>query len=231
MPMVQLTSRNYQRWSFDTQQTLGAKELWKTVTGDNKLEEDETKVKERDAWYTKDFAAKAVIARTLDDEHHAFVRSCGTAQEMWNKLKSIHQSSVNWNVDQLSQEYNLLKFNPGTRVNQYFSQLSVILQRLEDAKEKVSDRLVLAKVLTDLPPEYDSLKQSWRLMASQDKEKKLTLDELQAQLNALEKEADAKVMEDPGSSKALKFGNKGTGNEEQSAQVQKEAVLWKVFQL
>lgn len=211
VPVVMLTSKNYQRWSYDIKQTLGSKELWEIVTGEETINPDESKVKERKEWRKKDFSAKAVIGRSLDDQHHAFVRSCDTAKDMWEKLKRINQSGVEWNVDQVSNEYNLLKFAPGMTVNAYFSELSVILQRLETAGEKVSERLVMSKVLTDLPPEYTSLKQSWRLMATQNKDK-MTLDELQAQLNALEKESDAEVLQETGPSKAFTVNSGKPGN-------------------
>ena len=223
--VVQLNSKNYQRWQFDLEQVLGAKELWEVVSGKENCPLDPN-IKPEDAaadwvqpaprdaskddaikkWKKKDFQAKAVIAGSLDDEHHSFIRACVSSRDMWEKLKSIHQSSVDWDVDQLSSEYNALKFDPGTRVNAYFSELGIILQRLEFAGETISERLVLAKVLKDLPTEYASLKQSWRLLVKQSGGK-MTLGELQAQLNALEKESEAGLQEEASSMKALKTGH------------------------
>lgn len=101
-----------------------------------------------------------MICKSLDDEHHAFVLDCDTSKAIWDKLAAIHSTGTGWSVDQLFKKYNQLKFMPGQRVNACVAELTVIMQRLATAGEKISDKLALSKVLSELQQEYNTLQQS-----------------------------------------------------------------------
>lgn len=75
-------------------------------------------------------------------------------------------------------------------VSSYFSGLLIIKQKLESIGEKVTDAALIAKVINDLPKNYDFFRQSYRIAAAAGTV--LTLSNIQAQLQVIEQDVNNK---------------------------------------
>src|ERR1700685_17735 len=90
-----LSKETYQRWKFDVTALLEAEEVWDIVSG------VEVEPMTRDAthktWKKKDSQAKGIISMSLDEEHHAAIRTCQSSSAMWVKLVSMREQSSETN--------------------------------------------------------------------------------------------------------------------------------------
>ena len=66
----------------------------------------------------------------------------------------------------LHQQYYKYKFDSGMNMSVYLSGLNVLLQKLEAISEKVDQSAVIAKIINDLPSEYDHFRHSWNLTSA-----------------------------------------------------------------
>ena len=180
-----LTVSNYQRWKFDVIALLESKGLFDYVNGIVVKPE----LNENDAltnWKMNDAKAKSLLSMTLDDEHHGLIRSCGTSKEMWDAIINYREQSSSTNKILCHQQFYEHRFKPGDTVSNYLSELTVIIKKLKDLKVDIVDETIMAKIVNDLPKEFESFRTSWRLGAVGGLN--LNLDGLKAQILVAERE-------------------------------------------
>ena len=177
--VIQLSSTNYQRWKYEVQAILESKEVMDIVDGTEARPTDPNKLK---AWRKGDATARMVLSRSLDEEHHSFIRACKTSAEIWTTLVTIKERTNSSTKLIASQDFAALRFDPGTTVGSFLAAFNAIVGKMESSGIKVEDSTKIGKVLHCLPTEYDSFRQSWRLT----KDDKATFTDLQSQLLATE---------------------------------------------
>ena len=177
--IIQLTSTNYQRWKYEIQAILESKEVQDIVDGTEAKPTDPSKLK---VWRKGDATARMVLSRSLDEEHHSFIRACKTSAEIWTTLVTIKERTNSSTKLIASQDFAALRFDPGTTVGSFLAACNAIIGKMESSGILVDDATKIGKVLHCLPMEYDSFRQSWRLT----KDDKATFTDLQSQLLATE---------------------------------------------
>ena len=191
-----LTDKTYQRWKYDIAIVLTSRGLLKMANGDelppdapgdDATEAAKAAYKKRfDAWLTKDAKAKEVVIRSLDDKHHDMIRSCLTAYEILKTIKTLHEQKTASNLFEAQRQYHDLCWTTGTTALEYVSRVKVVASKIEALGEKVSEAMLMAKILNDLPPEYEMLKEAWEVTAMS-RGAVLKLDDLISQLIRHEK--------------------------------------------
>lgn len=176
----QLNQDNYQRWKYDVQTIMKSKGVLKVAQGTEK--EPTTDKTAIENWEKKDATAMMILAKSMDDEHHTFIRSCTTAAEIWSTIVKLKEQSSASTLLLTSQEYHSLQWESGMTVSSFISRLNVIAGKLETLKAKPNDQMLIGKVVHCLPPEYESFRQSWRLISTSSS----TFSDLQAKLIAAE---------------------------------------------
>lgn len=179
--MLQLNGANYQRWKYEILATLEFKGVLDVVNG------TEAKPAATDAaglkdWKKKDAQARSIISKSLDDTHHSYIRDCPSSKEIWDKIKSMKEASSISGQLFANQAFHAFKWEPGMSVGSFISSLNVVVENLRSQGGQLETPTILGKVIQCLPKEFDSFRQSWRLMASKDS----TLAQLQQQLLAVE---------------------------------------------
>ena len=182
-----LSVSNYQRWKFDVIALLESEGLMDYVNG-ILVKPESNFNSELTNWCMNDAKAKSLISVTLDDEHHALIRSWGTSKEMWDVIINHREQSTSMNRLLCHQLFYEHKFKRGDSVGNCLSELQVIVKKLQDLGVELPNETIAAKIVKDLPKEFDSFRTSWRLGAVGGLE--LSLDSLKAQLLVAEKEVD-----------------------------------------
>lgn len=180
-----LTKANYQRWSFDLKTVLQAKGVAKHADGSVKYE-DQDNEKDQEAWLEKDGKAKVIILRTLDDEHHAMVRDCGTSAEILSKVKDLFERSSIQTKQSAWKAFFGCHFVESMSVSAYAALLNQRKQALETLKEKVSNDQLIGKILDELPSRFESFLNAWNVAADTETIQNVTWDSLVKQLVAVE---------------------------------------------
>ena len=201
--ILQLTSNNYQRWKFEVSAILESKEVLDVVNGTLKLPDD-TKVLEVKDWKKKDALARTILSKSLDDDHHNFIRSCLTSKDMWSTIVSLKEQATVSTKLLANQEFHSFKWESGMSVSSFLSQLNVIAGKLESLDAKQDESSLIGKVIHCLPQEFDSFRQSWRLTSTGDS----TFTKLQSELLAAE--ADMKARDPLASATGDAFYGKGS---------------------
>lgn len=109
---------------------------------------------------------------------------------MWDTIVSLREQNTETNKYLVNQEFHQYRFDSSMTVSSYFSGLLIIKQKLESIGEKVTDAALIAKVINDLPKDYDFFRQSYRSAAASGTV--LTLSNIQTQLQVIEQDVSIK---------------------------------------
>lgn len=96
---------------------------------------------------------------------------------MWSKLKSVYDKESVVSIHLLQQKFFLMDFQ-GESVSSYISKIEEIRNKLKQAGEKLSDRMIMTKILMSLPEKYKHFTSAWESVP----EDKQTLGELTSRL-------------------------------------------------
>ena len=184
--LPRLTVSSYQRWKFDMVAVLESRGLLEYVNGQSvKPELTTLNADAARKWTMEDAKARSLISVSLDDEHHTLIRSCNTSKEIWDCLINYREQSSATNKFLCHQQFYELRFKPEDTISSYLSELSLSVKRLKDLGTELAEETITAKVINDLPNEYESFRTSWRLGAVGGL--KLAFKDLQAQLLVAER--------------------------------------------
>lgn len=184
-----LTKENYQRWKFDIRAALESIEVFEIVDGSSVcpvLLADNSNANAVSVWKKSDARARLIISSSLDADHHAAIRACLTSKQMWDTIVSLREQNTETNKYLANQEFHQYCFDSSMTVSSYFSGLLIIKQNLESIGEKITDAALIAKIINDLPKDYDFFRQSYRIAAAAGTV--LTLSNIQAQLHVIEQD-------------------------------------------
>ena len=135
-------------------------------------------------WATKDARAREIIARSLDERHHEMIRSQLTAARMLKTFEVLYEQKSASNVFQATREFHELKWSSDSTPIAYIARLQGAAAKLAALGEPVSDAMVIAKVMSELPARFSILKESWEISTLGGS--KLTINDLTSQLIRLE---------------------------------------------
>ena len=207
-----LTATSYARWKFDIQIILEVRDVWKVACGRDKLpaapkkpttaadgdEKSETRKAaelkyQKDCadhkvivadWTAKDAKAREILSRSLDDRHHEMIRSAVTAVGMLSTLQQLYEQKSTSNVFMATREFHELKWSSDTTAMSFVARLKGIASKLDSLGEKVSDAMLMSKIINELPAAYQILKESWEINTLSGSN--LTVNDLLSQLVRME---------------------------------------------
>ncbi|XP_031332371.1 uncharacterized protein LOC116162795 [Photinus pyralis] len=182
IPVLKLNNENWVIWKFQTTVMLKGQGLFEVVTG--QLQKPTEGVDEISKWLRNDAKAQELIVTRIEQGPLTHLLSCETSKEMWSKLKSVYDKESVVSVHLLQQKFFLLDFGSDS-VSQYISKLEEIRNKLKQAGETLSERMIMTKILMSLPERYKHFTSAWESVP----EEKQTLDELTSRLLVEEERA------------------------------------------
>ncbi|KAL1235363.1 Gag-Pol polyprotein [Trichinella spiralis] len=91
---------------------------------------DESEIK---AWKKIDALARSIISRSVDDFHHAIIRSCKTSKEMMDCIVRIKKEATISSKLLVSSEFYAYTWKPGMHVASFIAGLNVIVNKIRSS--------------------------------------------------------------------------------------------------
>ncbi|KRX33510.1 hypothetical protein T05_4029, partial [Trichinella murrelli] len=134
---------NCKRSFFEIEAFLEARDCLDVVGGETVCPpKDESEIK---AWKKRDALARSIILRSLDDFHHAFIRSCKTSKEMLNCIVKIkEQVTVSSKLLVLS-DFHAYTWKPGMNIASFIAGLNVIVNKMQSLQIELDDEIIIGK--------------------------------------------------------------------------------------
>lgn len=174
---------NTQLWKYQIQNVLIANDLLdvvdstrtKPVADSYKPNDKKNEIRK----FIKDDArAKVLIIGTMTDKQAGKFLACETANAIWLKFAFLYEQKSETSKLSLLHKFNGLVMSPSESVGDYITRVPNVARNLADIKEKVSEPMLMAKILGGLPRKFDSLVVAWDSVASD----KQTMENLEEQL-------------------------------------------------
>lgn len=148
----------FSTWKFQVKILLKASDLFDmvTVTGGQRPVPDVD-----NKWIKADCKAQKVIVTTVGQQPLMHLITCETAREMWTKLESVYEQKSCTNIHLLQQRFYSFNKDPNESVAMCISKLENIVRQLKDFGERISDSMVITKILMVLPPSYSHFYSAW----------------------------------------------------------------------
>jgi hypothetical protein len=147
-----LTTSNYKVWSELTTEALKGRAVWEYTQGEVARPEDKDQLQ---IWVQNNAIASGIIKGTLTDSQLGHVMGIESAQEVWDKLKTIHQSDGTARVRSLLGEF--MRYRLVTTIDDGASALTRIQNEIGNLKttSRPSEDMKIEALLASLGPEYE----------------------------------------------------------------------------
>lgn len=133
---------------------------------------------EKRTWKNKDGKAQGVIVTHLEEKVMIHIVTANSAAEMWEKLMAVYEKKSTTSLHLEQQKFFLLKCGEGEDLSTFLAKLEEIRVRIAQLGEKVSDKIVMTKILMALPDSYKHFVAAWESVPT----KSQTIEELTAKL-------------------------------------------------
>ena len=150
-------AESYPIWKFDVDIAINALGIGILLTTEVKPEG----VKDVD-WARSDAKAKRVITQTIDRKAKLHIMSCKTAKEMWDKLATVYDKGTEQNQHKVLMEYYSYSLNPKMSISENIAVLESFALRLNGLNHKISDDMLIGKIMSILPQEYRYFFAAWQ---------------------------------------------------------------------
>lgn len=143
--------------------------------------------KELEEFEKKDAQAQLLITNALSDEVYNMLGVIQSSSEAWQRLLSIYEQSSGHRLDRLAEKFFAAKKDPNMGILEHLSAMQRDFHELGDEmrrqyKVELPDQLLLLRMTSTLPSEYNSFRQVWEATALEDR----TLDNLIERLRMVE---------------------------------------------
>lgn len=164
-------------------------------------------------WNVKDARAREVLTRSMDERHHQMIRSCVTAAHMFKITETLYEQKTSSNIFLATREFHALKWTADMKAMSFVADMRASMSKLEALGEPISDAMMIAKLINELPESFSSIRESWEISMIAGAE--LSVQDLLSQLIKVERnraeQAKNKTQENESRSEAF-TASKGPGS-------------------
>lgn len=162
---------NFEIWQFGVTFLLEAEDVIEHV---QKEFPEPDKTKQATKWSTwKSGRAKAavIILKSVEQSLHLHLSNCKSPKQMWDRLSLLY-GKVGDDVKQdLWQRFYDFRFVNGTPMSHQMVQFETITKKLESMKEKVTDTMIITKLLNALPAHLSNFRMAWESTPAEERKK------------------------------------------------------------
>lgn len=138
-------SENYNSWAFDMHNILVWRELDKCI--DDPITETNT---------AKLAKARALLCLNVEKSIQSHIKSCETATEVWQKLKSLYEDKGLSRKISLLRNLTSARLENADNIQAYIDDIKVNVNRLNDIGFKISDEWISSIILAGLTDTYQA---------------------------------------------------------------------------
>ena len=152
LQIPKLTTSNYKMWSELTTEALKGRAVWEYTQGEVARPEEKDQFQ---IWVQNNAIASGIIKGTLSDSQLGHVMGIENAKDVWDTLKTIHQSDGTARVRSLLGEF--MRYRLVTTIDDGASTLTRIQTEIGNLKpsSKPSEEMKIEALLASLGPEYE----------------------------------------------------------------------------
>jgi hypothetical protein len=152
LQIPKLTDSNYKVWSELTTEALKGRAVWEYAQGEVERPEEKDQLQ---IWVQNNAIASGIMKGGLTDTQLGHVIGIGNAKDVWDKLKTIHQSDGTARVRSLLGEF--MRYRLVTTIDDTASALTRIQNEVGNLKptSKPSEDMKIEALLASLGPEYE----------------------------------------------------------------------------
>lgn len=107
------------------------------------------------AWKTKGVKARTLIGLSLDNCQLVHVMQSTTAKEMWDSLRTYHETSSFVTMVHVLRKLITTRSSEGGNIPEHLANMSSLINKLNAMCEKLKDLWIAAMILASLPKFYD----------------------------------------------------------------------------
>lgn len=151
--ITKLDGKNFPVWEFGVTMLLAAKGL----TGFTDNTETEPADKTKDDWKTwekRKWQAAVLLLSSVEKSLHPGLINCKTPSEIWNKLKSLYGDASDDAVQNAWENFYSFRMKDGVSLELQIEDFESLIRKLETSKDKPSEKAIISKLLTSLPPKF-----------------------------------------------------------------------------
>lgn len=148
---------NFPMWKMHMSFIFQSKDLFSIVDGTATKEDSFDPA----AWERKDKTAAVAILSALSTKYKAEVSHCRTSAEMWFQLLTFYDRNSVESIVGLQEKFYKCTLDEFDSVISYISTLQNLARQLTELGEVISERQVISKIRSGLPPSYDSFLFAW----------------------------------------------------------------------
>lgn len=153
--IIRLNGKNYSSWKFILRKIIIQRKLAKVV-----FEEEDTSLTSDQA-SSNDFQAWELITSSLEQNVLDKVVVCDTAREIWDRLKRIYELEGDANLNSNFVQFCTLTMKQSDEMSDYIAKLDMLVDKIKNQGESLSEKLIQAKLVSSLTPDYDVFRQVW----------------------------------------------------------------------
>lgn len=176
---------------------MKAEGLQEVVLGTEAEPADHTSI-EWKTWDAKNSKAQVIFLTSIMPDQLQYLVNCTNAAQMWSKLISIHEQKTDVSKELVWQQFYEYKMPNNLKIATHIANIESLVKKLTDIGEKISQSAICSKVISSLPPKYNSFRTAWDSVLPCQQ----TFNNLAARL--LKEETQMSVSEEETSSLALK---------------------------
>lgn len=160
-------SEGWTLWKFQVRVVLRAGGLWNIANGTAK--KPNTSGRELQEWLSADAKAQRILVISMGEEPMLHIMNCDTAAEMWTFLESVYEQKSETSIHLLQQQFFQYVKSPEDSIAVHISKLQKMAKQLEDLGDKISENMLITKILMTLPGEYNHFFASWEATAREER--------------------------------------------------------------
>lgn len=213
---------NWAVWKFQVRVLMKASEAYSVVDGSEvrpqlqlnpTAEQSSAHRKALKAWDKLDGMAQKIIATTMGEKSLLHIINCTSANEMWIKLHEIYENKNQTSIHILLQQWFSLQKNAADSISTHIAKVKDLAHRLELLGERISEGMIITKLLMSLPSTYTHFITAWESTTPNDRNLanltvRLTMEEVRN--SAYEKQSDEAFT-------SQKWGKKNSSNNSKSS--------------
>lgn len=171
---------NFQIWKFQVTILLKDKEAFSIVEG--RQARSSTNAEEAHQRDLKDVQAQKILVQTVETGILTHIMTATTSFQMWTKLLELYERNTAQRRCNLLQEFYGFRMTKGSKLVDQIGKLQNLAYQLAQTECRISDDMLISKVLVSLPESFRYFATSWESTEAREK----TLQNLVARLAAEE---------------------------------------------
>lgn len=104
----------------------------------------------------------------MGEEPLLHVMNCESSADMWSILESVYEQKSETSIHLLQQFFQYV-IKPEDSISIHISQIQKLAKQLEDLGEKISDNMLITKILMTLPDDYKHFFSSWEATGKEER--------------------------------------------------------------